>query len=159
MSWHSNWTTMKMLVSNFNCFCHYFTWTWFVLTFNHTLIYEMYLCTLCKAWHVCWIMYDLACMLVKSRPFVELNGLPGLYGLKCDSATACGLLLFLCSYKLDGSATPSFYLNRIMNRRLMTSSLSRPLGGMGRGRAQPNAPALVLAFLNAITKYGDRIHP
>ena len=36
-----------------------------------------------------------------------LDGLPSLYGLKYDSATACGLLLYLCSYKLDGSATPS----------------------------------------------------
>ena len=35
-------------------------------------------------------MYDLGCMLVESRPFVVLDGLPGLYGLKYDSATACG---------------------------------------------------------------------
>ena len=34
-----------------------------------------------------------------------LDGLPCLYGLEYDSATACGLLLYLCSYKLDGSAT------------------------------------------------------
>ena len=34
-----------------------------------------------------------------------LDGLPGLYGLKYDSVTACGLPLYLCSYKLDGSAT------------------------------------------------------
>ena len=39
----------------------------------------------------------------ESRPFVVLNGLPGLYGLKYDSATACGLSLYLCSYKLGGS--------------------------------------------------------
>ena len=51
------------------------------------------------------MMFDLGCMLVESRPFVVLDGLPGLYGLKYDSATACGLLLYLCSYKLDGSAT------------------------------------------------------
>ena len=50
-------------------------------------------------------MYDLGCMLVESRPFVVLDRLPSLYGLKYDSATACGLLLYLCSYKLDGSAT------------------------------------------------------
>ena len=41
----------------------------------------------------------------ESRPFEVLNGLPGLYGLKYDSATACGLPLYLCSYKLDGSVT------------------------------------------------------
>ena len=34
-----------------------------------------------------------------------LNRLLGLYGLKFDSATACGLPLYLCSYKLVGSAT------------------------------------------------------
>ena len=34
-----------------------------------------------------------------------LDGLPGLCGLKCDSVSACGLLLYLCSYKLVGSAT------------------------------------------------------
>ena len=32
-----------------------------------------------------------------------LDGLPGLYGLKYDSATACGLPLYLCSYKLVSS--------------------------------------------------------
>ena len=34
-----------------------------------------------------------------------LDGLPGLYGLKYDSVTTCGLPLYLCSYKLVGSAT------------------------------------------------------
>ena len=34
-----------------------------------------------------------------------LNRLPGLYGLKYDSATVCRLPLYLCSYKLIGSAT------------------------------------------------------
>ena len=41
----------------------------------------------------------------ESRPFVVLDGLPGLYGLKYDSATTCGLPLYLCSYKLNGSVT------------------------------------------------------
>ena len=48
-------------------------------------------------------MYDLGCMLVESRPFVVLDGLLGLSELKYDSATAYRLLLYLCSYKLDGS--------------------------------------------------------
>ena len=39
----------------------------------------------------------------ESRPFVVLNGLPGLYGLKYESGTAPWLPLYLCSYKLDGS--------------------------------------------------------
>ena len=40
-----------------------------------------------------------------SRPVVVLDRLPGLYGLKYDSATACGPPLYLCSYKLVGSMT------------------------------------------------------
>ena len=39
----------------------------------------------------------------ESRPFVVLDGLLGLYELKYDSATACGLPLYLCSYKLHRS--------------------------------------------------------
>ena len=39
-----------------------------------------------------------------SKPVVVLDGLPGLYGFKYDSATACGLPLYLYSYKLVGSA-------------------------------------------------------
>ena len=34
-----------------------------------------------------------------------LGGLRGLYALKYDSATAYGLPLYLCSYKLVGSTT------------------------------------------------------
>ena len=36
-----------------------------------------------------------------------LDGLLGLYGLKYDSVTACGLPLYLCSYKFVGSMTVS----------------------------------------------------
>ena len=50
-------------------------------------------------------MYDLGCMLVESRPFMVLDALLGLYRLKYDSATACGLPLYLFFYKLDSSAT------------------------------------------------------
>ena len=52
-----------------------------------------------------WLYVD--CL---SRPIVVLDGLPGLYGLKYDSVIAYGLLLYLCSYKLDGSATPCMSL-------------------------------------------------
>ena len=48
-------------------------------------------------------MYDIGCMLVESRLFAVLDGLPGLYGLKYDSATACWLPLYLFSYKLVSS--------------------------------------------------------
>ena len=38
-----------------------------------------------------------------SRPVVVLDGLLGLYGFKYDNATACGLPLYLYSYKLVSS--------------------------------------------------------
>ena len=55
-------------------------------------------------------MYVESCMIMVvvdhlSRAVVVLDRLPGLYGLKYDSATACGLPLYLWSYKLDGSTT------------------------------------------------------
>ena len=43
-----------------------------------------------------------------------LDGLSGLYGLKYDSATACGLPLYLCSYKLVGSATCPNHLDSLV---------------------------------------------
>ena len=51
-------------------------------------------------------MYDLDLYVgYVSRSFATLDRLPDLYGLKYDSATACGLPLYLCSYKLVGSVT------------------------------------------------------
>ena len=51
-----------------------------------------------------------------------LDGLPDLYGLKYDSATAYGLPLCLCSYKLVGSAT--CYIGIISARlRIILSAL------------------------------------
>ena len=44
-----------------------------------------------------------------------LDGLLGLYGLKYDSTTAYGLPLYLCSYKLVGSATENPILAIFMN--------------------------------------------
>ena len=43
-----------------------------------------------------------------SRPVVVLDRLPGLYGLKYDCVTACGLQLYLCFYKLNGSVIFSY---------------------------------------------------
>ena len=40
-------------------------------------------------------MYDLGCMLDYSRSFVILDGLPGLYGLKYDSAIASVVAIVL----------------------------------------------------------------
>ena len=55
-------------------------------------------------------MYVESCMILVVvnrllRPIVVLDGLPGLYRFKYDSATACGTPLYLYSYKLVGSAT------------------------------------------------------
>ena len=47
----------------------------------------------------CMILVVVHCL---SRPVVVLNGLPGLYGFKYDSATTCGTPLYLYSYKLVG---------------------------------------------------------
>ena len=58
----------------------------------------------------------------ESRPFVVLDGLPGLYGLKYDSAIACGLPLYLCSYKLGGSVTT---LSLIIHMTCMSRSRAR----------------------------------
>ena len=54
-------------------------------------------------WHVCCTILVVVNRL--SRPVVVLDGLPGLYGFKYDSASACGLPLYLYSYKLVSSAT------------------------------------------------------
>ena len=85
-------------------------------------------------------MYDLGFVLVESRPFVVLDGLPGLYGLKYDNATAYGLSLYLCSYKLVGFATQ----NKWIRTKAATSEVegeciqffqmegSRPVGSVRR---------------------------
>ena len=62
-------------------------------------------------------MYVESCLILVvvnrlSRPIVVLDGLPGLYGFKYDSATACGLPLYLYSYKLVDSATSEINIER-----------------------------------------------
>ena len=64
---------------------------------------------ICELYVICGMYVESYTILVVvnrlSRPVVVLDGLPGLYGFKYDSATACGLPLYLYSYKLVGSAT------------------------------------------------------
>ena len=66
---------------------------------------------ICELYVICGMYVESCTILVVvnrlSRPVVVLDGLPGLYGFKYDSATACGLPLYLYSYKLVGSATPA----------------------------------------------------
>ena len=71
--------------------------------------------SICELYVICG-MYVESCMILVvvnrlSRPVVVLDRLPGLYGLNYDSATACGLPLYLCSYKLDGSAIRGWNFN------------------------------------------------
>ena len=65
--------------------------------------------SICELYVICGMYVESYTILVVvnrlSRPVVVLDGLPGLYGFKYDSATACGLPLYLYSYKLAGSAT------------------------------------------------------
>ena len=65
--------------------------------------------SICELYVMCGMYVESCTILVVvnrlSRPVVVLDGLPGLYGFKYDSATACGLPLYLYSYKLVGSTT------------------------------------------------------
>ena len=64
---------------------------------------------ICELYVICGMYVESCTILVVvnrlSRPVMVLDGLPGLYGFKYNSATACGLPLYLYSYKLVGSAT------------------------------------------------------
>ena len=55
--------------------------------------------TICELVVTCGLYVEsctiLACMLVDSRSFVILNGLPDLYGLKCDGLTASMVAIVL----------------------------------------------------------------
>ena len=102
--------TVLNYVENFtfklNCF-RFIYQTRFVITFIRTLmekgICELYV--ICGMYvESCTILVVVNCLL---RPIMVLDGLRGLYGFKYDSATACELPLYLYSYKLVGSATPS----------------------------------------------------
>ena len=89
--------------------------------------------------NLCHMRFLVGCMLVESRPFVVFDGLSGLYGLKYDSVTAYRLLLYLCSYKLDGSAT----CGRFAVCTLAQSSLAYiffPFATLKGWRIYPNSP-------------------
>ena len=57
----------EVLVFKLNCFHDYFIWTWFVITLNHTLMYDVVFVNWCNMWHVSSIMYNLGCMLTVNR--------------------------------------------------------------------------------------------
>ena len=100
--------TVSNYVGNFifelNCF-RFIYQTRFVITFIRTLMMKC----ICELYVICGMYVESCTILVVvnrlSRPVVVLDGLPGLYGFKYDSAIACGLPLYLYSYKLVGSTT------------------------------------------------------
>ena len=112
--------TVSNYVGNFifelNCF-RFIYQTRFVIAFIRTLMTNC----ICELYVICGIYVESCTILVVvnrlSRPVVVLDGLPGLYGFKYDSATACGLPLYLYSYKLVGSATGIVQLTRKFNKR------------------------------------------
>ena len=98
----------------FELICFRFIYqTRFVITFICTLIMKC----ICELYVICGMYVESYTILVVvnrlSRPVVVLDGLPGLYGFKYDSATACRPPLYLYSYKLVGSAT---YLNYLVEK-------------------------------------------
>ena len=105
MIWHG---TVSNYVGNFifELICFRFIYqTRFVITFIRTLMMK----SICELYVICGMYVESCTILVVvnrlSRPVAVLDGLPGLYGFKYDSATACGLPLYLYSYKLVGSMT------------------------------------------------------
>ena len=104
----SYFSTVLNYVGNFtfelNCF-RFIYQTRFVIT---GFILWWWKC-ICELYVICDMYVESYTILVVvnrlSRSVVVLNGLPGLYGFKYDSASACGLPLYLYSYKLVGSAT------------------------------------------------------
>jgi hypothetical protein len=58
-------------------------------------------------WLVCWIMYDLGCMLVGLKSFMVSSDYQVYMGSSMTIWSLWWLPLYLCSYKLDGSITPN----------------------------------------------------
>ena len=119
--------TVSNYVGNFifelNCF-RFIYQTRFVIIFIRTLMMKC----ICELYVICGMYVESCAILVVvnrlSRPVVVLDGLPGLYGFKYDSATACGLPLYLYSFKLVGSVTGFIPLEMVFNFSLLSSSPS-----------------------------------
>jgi hypothetical protein len=94
-----------MLDSKLCCF-RYYIWTWVVITLFELRCMLNYLWTCCNMWHICWIMYDLGCMLAMIRD-------PSWYSTDYRvymSSSVCGSMCMrgqpcLILYKLVGSLT------------------------------------------------------
>ena len=93
-NWHVFEQVCVMLVLKLYCF-RYCSWTWYCNNYIWTPMYVEVLVNLCNMWLVCWIMYNLVCVLDYSRSCVILDSLPGLYGLKYNSAIASVVAIVL----------------------------------------------------------------
>ena len=96
---------LETLLSNLICFRFYLSNS----VCNNLVSYSDDGKCICELYVICDMYVESCTILVVvnrlSRPVGVLDGLRGLYGFKYDSATACGLPLYLYSYKLVGSAT------------------------------------------------------
>jgi hypothetical protein len=99
------WTMCVMLASKLCRFCYYIE-LGVVITLFILRCMLNYLWTCCNMWHVCWIMYDLGCMLVMfwdpswySTNYQVYMG-SSVCGSTCKPGPSCLIL-----YKLVGSVT------------------------------------------------------
>ena len=60
------WTSVGDVDLKLYCF-RYYIWTWYCNNYIWTPMYVEVLVNLCNMWLVCWIMYDLGCMLMVNR--------------------------------------------------------------------------------------------
>ena len=103
-------------------------------------------------------MYVESCMILVvvnhlSRLVVVLNGLPGLYGFKYDSATACGLPLYLYSYKLVGSMTMGTTKPRMEDLTLMMDRIERRLSACSTWLSYSGRLQMLNLAITPITTY------
>ena len=104
-----SWTGMYlnrvcvMMVSKLYCF-RYCSWTWCCNLDIWTPMYVEVLVNLCNMWLVCWIMYDLGCMLgiIRDPSWYSMDYRVYM-GTSMTVRSLRWLPLYLCSYKLVGS--------------------------------------------------------
>ena len=138
----------EMLVSNYICFRYYFIWIWVVITLIILWCLAMYLWTLYNMWHVCWIMYDLGCMLAMNRdPSWYSTDYRVYMGSSMKVLPLRGLPLYLSSYKLDGSVT---ILKRIS---LAPTSIWAPIV-LKKGNSKIRRYSLMVSMSSTIKSIG-----
>ena len=102
-NWHVFEQVCVMLVLKLYCF-RYCSWTWYCNNYIWTPMYVEVLVNLCNMWLVCWIMYDIGCMLDFQDPSWYSTDYRVYMGSSMTVRSLRWLPLYLCSYKLVGSA-------------------------------------------------------